>query len=352
MSHLPRIQPTASPPSQPHHAMAQAHTAKRRQLMRLLAAGAASVALPCLAQPAGAGGRTITLVVSFPAGGSLDGYARTFAAELSAAGQAVVVENIGGAAGALGAQRVLRANPDGQTVLFGSVNDLVLAPLTNRQAGYSTDSFTVLNLVNTTSPVLLAGPKWPQGDFDELVRASRAKPLGIAQGSPGVGTFQHLAAALIEQQLGIDWLHVPYRGAAPLMTDLLGGQIELAVVALPAAMAQLRANKLRSLGLLRGKRDATAPELATINETVSIKGVDIQLWAGLAVGANVPAAQVASLRALFAPLVRSQNMVAYNTKTGSETPDASFDAPRFERMVQAEVQRFKPLVARLKLDAA
>jgi tripartite-type tricarboxylate transporter receptor subunit TctC len=293
--------------------------------------------------------KPITLVVAFPAGGSLDGYARTLAGELHKLGSAVVVENVGGAGGVLGAQRVLRASPDGYTLLFGSVNDLVLAPIVSKNAGYKAADFVPLALVNSTAPVLVAGPKFA-GSLEQLIESSKRAPRSVTMGTPGNGTFQHLSASLLERSAGIDLLHVPYKGAAPLMTDLLGGQVDVAVVALPAALVHLKAGRLRALGVLREGRDPNAPEIPSVNGQGGIRSIDARLWAGLAAPPGTPAGVTQRLQALLAPALRSPDMRAYNTKTGSETPDPLVEGAAFGRFLASEDAKFRSVAATVKLD--
>ncbi len=294
--------------------------------------------------------RPITLVVPNAAGGAADNLARSLAVELARhLGQPVIVENIGGASGALGAQRVLRSAPDGQTLLFGTTSDMVVTPIANRAAGYSVRDFTPIAKVGVTPMTLSARPELGVRHIDELVALARQRPNGLSVGTTGNASLQAFAVQALQRAAGIDLLGVPYKGGAPLLNDLLAGQIDLGVMTLPAALGQVRAGKLVMLGLLSAERHASAPDLPTVNESRSVRGVSVEIWAALAGPPGLPAAVVERLnRAVQAALTDpaySERRARSGDVTVPPAPAAAFGA-----FLLAEDERYRALATGLKLE--
>lgn len=292
----------------------------------------------------------ITLVVPNAAGGAADNLARAFAEELSQRlGQAVVVENLGGASGALGAQRVLRSNPDGHTLLFGTTSDMVVTPIANRSAGYAPRDFTPIAKLGVTQMVMLARPGLGVTSMEQLVALARQKPNGLSLGTTGHASLQALAAVALQRAAGIDLLGVPYKGGAPLLNDLLAGQIDLGIAALPGVLGQVRAGKLVALGLLSDKRAVAAPEIPTVNESAAVKGIQIEIWAALAGPPKLPAAVVDSLSRTLQALLTDAAFIERRARNGDQTPP--FEPPAdFARFLAAEEQRYRTLATGLKLE--
>jgi tripartite-type tricarboxylate transporter receptor subunit TctC len=276
----------------------------RRALLAAAVGALSALTAPALAQPGGYPEKPITLIVPNAAGGAADNLARSFAEELTRRlGQTVIVENVGGASGAIGAQRVLRSTPDGYTLLFGTTSDMVVTPIANKAAGYSVRDFTPIAKVGVTPMTLMARPSLGVTNIDQLVALARQKPNGLTVGTTGNASLQAFATVALQRAAGIDLLGVPYKGGAPLLNDLLGGQLDLGVATLPAAIAQVRAGKLTMIGVLSDKRHPAAPEMPTVNESQSVKGVSVEIWAAIAGPAGLPAAVVDRLgRAVQATL--------------------------------------------------
>ena len=294
--------------------------------------------------------RPITLVVPNAAGGAADNLARAFAEELAGRlGQPVVVENVGGASGALGAQRVLRAAPDGHTLLFGTTSDMVVTPIANRTAGYAPRDFTPIAKVGITQMLLVARPGLGVAGLDQLVALARQKPDGLSVGITGSASLQAFAAVALQRAAGIDLLGVPYKGGAPLMNDLLAGQVDLAVTALPGALPHVRAGKLVALGLLSDKRAAAAPDIPTVNESAAVKGVQIEIWAALAGPPKLPASVVDAIARATSGLLTDKAFIERRAKMGDQTPPVESPA-EFARFLAAEEQRFRTLATGMKLE--
>lgn len=294
--------------------------------------------------------RPVTLIVPNAAGGAADNLARAFAEELQTRlGQTVIVENVAGASGALAAQRVLRSPADGHTLLFGTTSDMVVTPIANRQASYTPRDFTPIAKVGVTQMVLLARPGLGVNTADQLVALARQKPGAISIGTTGNVSLQAFAAVGLQRAAGIDLLGVPYKGGAPLMNDLLAGQIDVGVVVLPGAVGQVKAGKLVALGVLSDKRAAAAPEIPSVDETQSVKGVHIEIWAALAGPPKLPPAVVDTLSRAVQSLLTDKAFIERRAKGGDQTPP--FESPAdFARFLAAEEQRYRGLATGLKLE--
>lgn len=294
--------------------------------------------------------KPINVIVPFPAGGATDAAARLVTTHLGQAlGQTMPVENVGGASGAIAAQRAARANPDGYTLLAGTINDVVLAPITNPGAGYKYDSFAPVGGIGATSFVLVANFKVPATNIDELLAYVRKQPGKVNVGIPGVGTLQHVAVAMLEQQAKLDWTTVPYKGAAPLNADLLGGQIDLAVVTLPSAIPHIRDGKLRSLGLMSRQRDDVHKDLPTINEGQELKGLATDAWIGLFAPAKTPTATVDKLNAALQQTLNKPEVKEGLAKLGFRATGAVTPAS-FRQLVEQDDARYRRATAGIRFD--
>ncbi len=320
---------------------------RRRALAGLLAAALAPRAV--LAQgryPE----RPVTLIVPNAAGGAADNLARAFAEELaSRLGQTVVVENVGGASGALGAQRVLRAAPDGYTLLFGTTSDMVVTPIANRVAGYAPGDFTPIAKVGVTQMMLVARPGLGVTSVDQLVALARRQANALSVGTTGNASLQAFAAVSLQRAAGIDLLGVPYKGGAPMVNDLLAGQIDLAVGAVPTMLSHVRAGKLVALGVLSDQRAAAAPEIPSVNESAAVKGVQMEIWAALAGPPKLPAPVVEAISRAVQALLTDKAFIEKRARNGDLTPP--FQAPaEFARFMASEEQRFRTLATGMKLE--
>ena len=294
--------------------------------------------------------RPITLVVPNAAGGAADNLARSMAEEMTKRlGQTVIVENVGGASGALGAQRVLRSSPDGHTLLFGTTSDMVVTPIANRSAGYAVKDFTPIAKVGVTPMTIAARPGLGVANMDQMVALARQKPNGLSVGTTGSASLQAFATVAVQRAGGIDLLGVPYKGAAPLLNDLLGGQLDLGVMTLPAAMPHVRSGKLTMLGVLSDKRPSSAPDMPTANESQSVKGVVVEIWAALAGPPNMPAAAVERLSRAVQSILADKEFTERRAKMGDMAVPYQTPA-EFGRFLQAEDERYRALATGLKLE--
>lgn len=312
---------------------------------------AALGSLPTLSLPALAQGypeKPISLVVPNAAGGALDSLARSIADELGKRlKQNVVVENLGGASGAIAAQKVLRANPDGYTLLFGSSSDMVVTPAANRQAGYTTRDFTPIARMGVTPMTLVARPGLNVNTVDELAALARKPGTSLSIGTTGNQSLQAFAAVALARAMNVEFLPVPYKGGAPMLNDIFGGQVDLAAVSLPTVISHVRSGKLKMLGLLSDQRSPVAPEFPTVNESQAIKGVVIEIWAAIAAPGKLPPAIADKLHAAAMDVLRDKEFSERRTKLG-DMPAPPASLAEFARFLAAEEARFASLAAGLK----
>lgn len=322
----------------------------RRVAHALLLAAAFVAASPVAVAQGSYPDKPITLVVPNAAGGAADNLARSLAEELSRRlGQSVIVENLGGASGAIGAQRVLRSPADGHTLLFGTTSDMVVTPIVNRTAGYTARDFTPIARVGVTPMTFVARPGLGVSTLDQLVALAKQKPNGLTVGSTGNASLQAFAAVALQRAAGIDLLGVPYKGGAPLMNDLLGGQVDLGMLTLPAALGQVRAGKMTMLGVLSDKRSLSAPDLPTVNESQSVKGVVVEIWAALAGPPNLPAPVVERLSRAVQAILADPDFTERRARLG-DTAVVPTSPAEFGRFLQAEDDRYRLLATGMKFE--
>ncbi|HEV8517440.1 MAG TPA: tripartite tricarboxylate transporter substrate binding protein [Burkholderiales bacterium] len=240
--------------------------------------------------------KPIRLIVPFAAGGGVDFTARVVAQKLGEAyGQPVVADNRAGAAGVIGTELAAKAPPDGYTLLMGSAGPLAILPGVAERVPYDpVRDFAPITLVSSMPFVLVVHPSLAVKSVQDLVALARAKPGQLNYASPGSGATTHLAMELFKALAKVDIVHVPYKGVAPAMSDLLAGQVQLMSGDLSTLMPQIKAGKLRALALSGAKRSALAPELPTIAES-GVAGYEASGWFGVLAPAATPRPLVSHL---------------------------------------------------------
>ena len=284
---------------------------RRRQLF--LGTGALALAtLPIQAMAQALGSDGFRIVAPFPPGGPIDSLSRLLAAGLNERyKQSAVVENLAGAAGNIGIEKVKRAKPDGHTLLVVPAGNLTINPTLMPNFPFNIErDFVPVTMLAKAPNVLVANPALKIKTVKELIALAKAKPGTLAYASPGVGSGLHLAGELFKQQADVDLLHVPYKGTGPALNDVLGGQVPLMFSNLPGVLAQIKAGKLVALGITETTRSATAPDIATLAEQ-GVGGVVVTSWYGLLAPGGTPAVVVAQLAKdaadiLGVPAVREQ----------------------------------------------
>jgi tripartite-type tricarboxylate transporter receptor subunit TctC len=278
----------------------------RRRFMLCAAGGliAAAIATGALAQ--GFPAKPIRLVVPFPPGGPTDIVARPLAQMLGEAlRQQVIVDNRGGAGGSIGAELVAKAPADGLTLLMGTVGTHAINPALYRKLPYDpVTDFTPVALVAAAPIALVANPALPVNSVAQLLAHAKAKPGSLNFGSAGSGTPGHLTGEIFRAATGADLKHVPYKGSAPAITDLIGGQIELMFDPLQSVLPHVQGGKLKLLGLSGATRSSAAPDAPTFAEA-GARDVEATAWWGVFAPANLPPAIAAQLNAEIDRAVRS-----------------------------------------------
>jgi len=275
----------------------------------------ASIALSAfVAAPASAQdfpSRVIRIVVAFPAGGPTDMVARLIADKLKASlGQNVIIENKPGANGAIGADYVAKGEPDGHLVFLTTAGAVVVTPHLSKPNYDSLRDFAPITLVLRPTTILVVKPDLPVASAKELAALAKDKPGAIPFASTGSGSMPHLALELYQAAAGVKFLHVPYRGAAPALTDLLGGQVQALFADTPVLLPHIRGGKLKPIGAASANRNPLLPDVATLAEQ-GFADTTADNWYGLLAPAKTPPAVVAKLHgavvaALDAPDVREK----------------------------------------------
>jgi tripartite-type tricarboxylate transporter receptor subunit TctC len=285
--------------------------------------------------------RPITLVVGYPPGGSTDLTGRAVAEALTKIlKQPVVVENIGGAGGALGAQKVVNAAPDGYTLLLGANNEVVINKLISTAIKYDgTKDLTHIGLVASQPMVLVAAQKTGVKTPEEFIAAVKPQPGKFSYGSSGVGTALHLAGEMIKETAGLFMVHIPYRGVAPLTSDIIGGSVEYGIYVLSSGLPQIKAGKVNAIGVTTAKRSNVAPNIPALSESPKFKGVDIESWFVLAGPKAMPPQLTASLRQALQTALQEPTLRKRLEESGSTLFTGTEDASAFVTKEQAKYKR-------------
>jgi tripartite-type tricarboxylate transporter receptor subunit TctC len=289
--------------------------------------------------------KPITIIVPFSAGGSVDVSARLVAQKLSERlKQSVVVENVAGAGGTIGVAKAVNAAPDGYTLVMGADSPVAIARLVNPAAvKYDTlRDLAPVGLVNTAPMVLVARPGLPANNLAEVLKLAREQPGKLSYATSGIGTVLHLAMELIKDQGKVFITHVPYRGGAQIVTDVVGNQVDLALLVSVTATPQIQARKMKGIAVTDDKRLPALPDVPVVAETPGFKGFDVVAWTGLFAPAQTPPAVVERLNrelnaALSSDEVRSK-MQEQGAIGGSGSP------AEFARFVQREQERYARIV--------
>lgn len=284
--------------------------------------------------------RQITLVIPFAAGGSTDVVGRIVAERMSQElGQQVVVQNVGGAGGSLGAQQVAQAEADGYTILMGTVATHALNPLILKQKPYDpVADFAPVSLLVLVPNVLAVHPDVPAQTVQELIDLAKAEPLAYA--SSGNGTPLHLSGELFKSMAGVDIDHIPYKGSGPALTDVLGNQVPIIFDNVPSASGHISSGKLRALGVTTAERAPSFPDVPAIAET--LPGYETYTWNALFAPAGTPPEAVAALNAA-AKTTMADPAVAARMAEFSATIVASTPEELAEH-VKAEMAKWEPVV--------
>ncbi len=310
-----------------------------RQVFAALALAAFAAAAPAQDYPA----KPIRLIVPFPPGGGTDIAARTVANKLSETLRwTFVVENKPGAGGNLGVEQAVKSPPDGYTLVIGQTSNLAINPALYAKLPYDPlKDLSPIALIVSAPVVLVVAENSPYKSLGDLLAAARRDPGAVTFASPGNGTVSHLAGELLQRASGVKFTHVPYKGAAQAMTDLLGGQVQSFMSSVPSALAQIKGGRLRAIAVTSAKRAAEMPEVPAIAES-GYAGFDATTWYGLLAPAGTPAAVI---KRLNAEVNRALGMPDVSGRLAAEGGEVLGGSPeRFASLLKADHAKWGRIV--------
>ena len=287
--------------------------------------------------------RPIRLLVPSTPGGSVDTLARTVGPKLAERwGQQVIVDNRPGAGGAIAGELVARAAPDGYTLLIGTVASLASNVSLQKRVPYDpAKDFAPVTLLATQNLMLLIHPSIPAKSVKELVALAKSKPGHLSFASAGTGAGGHLSGELLKMLAGIDLLHVPYKGVAPALVDVVAGQVSMTFASILSSLPQYRAKRLRALAVTGAKRSSAAPELPTMQEA-GVIGYESATWYGIVAPAQTPAEIIARLSA---ELVSTLKQPDVRERLTSEGADPVGNSPQeFGKFIQSEIDKWRKVI--------
>ena len=314
----------------------------------VVVAGICAVAAPALAQTYPV--KPVRIIVPFAPGG-VDVTARIIADRLTAGlGQPFIVENRAGAGGSVGAKMVASSEPDGHTLMFSTPGPVVVSPLMNRNAGYdAVKSFAPVAIVSQSPLLLVIHPSVPAKTVKELVAYAKANPGKVHFPSPGFGTQPHLVGEMFKSMTGLDIAHVPYRGSAPAITDLLAGQMQIYFDNFANLLQHVESGKLRAIAVTGDGRSPQLPDVATMDQS-GYGAIAATYWNGMLAPAGTPAAIVARLNATVNQALATPEVRAALQKLGSDPKSGT--PQEFAAFIAAESERWGKVVrdANIKVE--
>jgi tripartite-type tricarboxylate transporter receptor subunit TctC len=312
------------------------------KVLRTLVTALSVLLSPVMAAAEDFPNKSIRLIVPFPAGGPNDIIARVVGQRMSElAKQPVVIENRGGQGGVLGTDAVAKAAPDGYTIAISSAGALAISPSMEKVAYDTRKDLQAITLVATVPEMLVVATNVPVKDMRELIALAKAQPGKLNFASTGPGSLTQLAGELFKLKAGIDIVHVPYRGAAPAVNDLLGQQVQMAFLDLPALLPQIKAGKLRAIAIGSPQRAPTAMEVPTTAEA-GLPGLLAENWYGMVAPAGTPPAIVAALNKIATEAMRDP---AVKEKLASQGAELIGDTPEhFRGFIDAETEKWAKVI--------
>ncbi len=286
--------------------------------------------------------KPIKIIVPFPAGGTVDFFARVISTKLSdALGQSVLVENRAGAGGNIAAEAVAKAAPDGYTLLMGSEIIAINTSLYNKLGYDPVKDLTPITLVATVPNILIVHPSLPVSSVNELIALAKKTPGKISFASTGQGTSTHLSSELFKLMANVDILHVPYKGGPPAIADLISGQVNMMFINMPTGIGHVRSGKAKILAVSSIKRISQLPDVPTVDQS-GVKGFETSAWSGLYAPAGTPVdiinrLHVEVVKILKQPSVREQ-LVAQGADPVGDTPE------EFSRFTLAEISKWAKII--------
>ena len=301
------------------------------------------IALAALAHAQGYPSKPVRIIAPFAPGSTIDIIGRIIAPRLTEAlGQPVIVENRSGAGGMLGMDAAAKSAPDGHTLAIGALGPLAMNPSLYPKTPFDpVRDFAAVSLLATGPVVIAVHPSIPARTVTELVELAKKRPGQLNYGSPGVGTSPHLTGELFKIQTGADIVHVPYKGNAEAITDLIGGQISIVFTGVPPVVPLAKAGKVRLLATTGKQRMPNLPDVPTIAEA-GVTGADVLIWYGVVVPAATPRDVIARLNR---EIVKLMNLPDVREKFAQQSVDPATDTPeQFAQMIRDEVARWSKVI--------
>jgi tripartite-type tricarboxylate transporter receptor subunit TctC len=289
--------------------------------------------------------KPIRLIVPYPAGGAADVMARALAQKLGAdLGQTFIIDNRAGASGMVASEAVAKSPPDGYTLMFGALQTHAINPALFKSMRYDpVKDFTPISLTHINPRVLIVSASLQVNTLAELIARAKSKPGALTYGSAGIASSSHLAGAMFEAMAGVDMLHVPYKGSAPLVTDILSGRVDMSFDSYTVYEEHIRSGKVKALGVTAQQRMAVLPNVPTIAEA-GLKGYEVLNWLGVLAPPGTPDAIVKRLNSAIAQSMKQSDLrdqlKALGIEPTSSTPE------QFAALIRAEIPKWAEVVKR------
>lgn len=291
--------------------------------------------------------KPIRMVVHFPPGGPTDLVARAVGQKLAEAwGPQVVIDNRPSASGVIGVETVVRAAPDGYTLLFATGGSMSLAPALGQKLPYDVfRDLAPVSLVVINPQILVLHPSVQANSVRDLIKLAKSKPGALNYASVGPGSPQHLGMELLKSMTGVDMVHIPYKGTAPAITDLLGGQVSLMFNSMPSVLQHVKSGRLKGIAVGSAKRSPAAPDIPTVGE--SVPGFQYVTWYGIFAPAATPKAIVSKLNGEVVRILQDKEMAQRLAREGAEPAPGTPD--ELAKFMRSEHEQWKKTIAAAKI---
>ena len=321
----------------------------RRQFLSCAATMPSMLTMNAWSQSASAyPNKSVNIIVPFTAGGSSDIGARILAGELNKIfNVSFVADNVAGAGGAIGMQKLLRSAPDGYTFAYGGLSESLLIPMINKAVNYKTEDFVPVAMVGAAPVGIVTRPDFPANSIDEMIALVKKSPGKFSIGSAGIGSFGHVMSEVIKEKTGTFMVHIPYRGGAQIISDLISGQIDFAVTTLATAAAMISSKRVKVLGVSSKERVPLVKDVGTFGESQALKGVDMLVWATLFAPPGTPDAVVQKMNQAIVQVNALPSMKALVLKLGSELPP-SLSPAQIKDYLKAQRELYQVAASRIQ----